>query len=458
MNRQITAVLFPLYLALYDKVLPERRAGLLPFLQEVREFLVARGVTLIDPGIITTPAEVRRAAAAAADADLIITLHLSYAPSLLVADTLQRLRLPILMLDTTKADRFDARSTPIDVGENHGIHGVMDLASVLTARRVPFDIVAGSLRDPGFAPRAEQALRALQAAALFRRQRIGLTGCPFPGMGDFAVSFPELRRRFGVTIHHVSVAEIIAAGRRVPVARIAAEVRADRQRFRLHAVDPAAHAAAVRDYLGLAAIVATRQLSGYTMNFQQVRRGLATPFYACSRLMSDGIGYAGEGDVLTSLLGQPLNHLAGEAFFAEMFCPDWRGGTLFMAHMGEIDVRFARARSRPWLAQKKALLNDQLSVYPLPALEEREVTVVNLALDAERGFRCVVARADIVRFRAKLEFGMPHFKMRPRLPLESFLECYALNGGGHHLYLATGDQRQPLRRLARHLGLAFAEI
>lgn len=458
MDRKITAVLLPLFLALYDKVRPERRAGLLPFLQEVREFLTRRGVTLIDVGIITTPAEVRRAAAAAAGADLIITLHLSYSPSLLVADTLQRLGRPILMLDTTKADRFDKRSTLTDVGENHGIHGVMDLASVLNGRGMSFEIVAGSLRAPGFAARTEEALRALQAASLFRRQRIGLTGRPFPGMGDFAVSFAELQRRFAVTVHPVSVAQIIAAGRRIPADRIDAEVKADRRRFRTGAVDAAAHAAAVRDYLALAALIASRRLHGYTMNFQQVRHGLATPFYACSRLMSEGVGYAGEGDVLTALLGRPLNSLAGEAFFTEMFCPDWRGGTLFMAHMGEIDVRFARAASRPLLAQKKALLNDRVSVYPLPTLAEREVTVVNLARDADRGFRCVVALADLVRFPAKVEFGMPHFKMKPRLPLEQFLERYSLCGGGHHLYLATGDQRQALRRMARQLGLAFAEI
>jgi len=52
-----------------------------------------------------------------------------------IADTLQRLGKPILMLDTTKAGHFDETSGPADIQENHGIHGVMDLASVLTGRR-----------------------------------------------------------------------------------------------------------------------------------------------------------------------------------------------------------------------------------------------------------------------------------------------------------------------------------
>ena len=460
MNNPINAVLFPLYLKLYDKTFPDLRTRMLPFLQQVRDFLSARGVALTDFGIVATPAEVRRAAAAAAAAraDIVIVLHLTYSPSLLVADTLQRLGSPILMLDTTPADRFDRKCTGADVSENHGIHGVMDLTSVLTGRRVPFEVVAGSLKSPDFAVRTEQALRALKAAALFRHQRIGLTGRPFAGMGDFAVKFSELKRRFGVTIHDMPVSRIIAAGRRVPSAAIAAAVQSDRRHYRLHEVDPSAHAAAVRDYLALSSIMAARNLSGYSMNFQHAWRELAVPFYGCSRLMSDGIGYAGEGDVLTALLGRPLNFLSGEAFFSEMFCPDWRGGTLFMAHMGEIDVRFRRVQERPVLAQKKALTNDRLSVYPLAALAEREVTVVNLARDAERGFRLVVARADLVRFPVIVGFEMPHFKMKPRQPLESFLEKYAQNGGGHHIYLATGDQRQSLCRMARLLGMAFAEV
>lgn len=458
MNPPINAVLFPLFLKLYDKMRPDLRGRMEPFLGQVREFLVAQGVAVADVGLIATATDVRRAAAAAARADVVITLHLTYSPSLLVADTLQKLGKPILMLDTTKAEHFDETSGPADISENHGIHGVMDLASVLTGRGVPFEVVAGSLADPELAARLQVALRALKAAALFRDQRVGLTGRPFAGMGDFAVSFAELKKRFGVTVKDVPVARIIAAAKRVPAADVAAAVEADRVRYRLHNVEPEAHAAAVRDYLALSRLLAGEGMSAYSMNFQYVRRGLATPFYACSRLLSDGIGYAGEGDVLTALLGRPLNFLAGEAFFSEMFCPDWRGGTVFMAHMGESDPRFARADVQPVLAQKQPLLSDRVSVYHLAELGAREVTLVNLARDAGRGFRFVVAQADIVRFPLKLEFAMPHFKIRPRLPLANFLERYAGCGGGHHLYLATGDQRPAVATMARQLGLAYAEV
>lgn len=458
MNTKINAVFLPLFLKLYDQMRPDLRGRLLPFVDQVRSFLVGQGVDVTDFGMVATPAEVRRAAAAAARADLIITLHLTYSPSLLVADTLERLGRPILMLDTTKAGHFNETSGPADISENHGIHGVMDLASVLTGRQVPFEVVAGTLANPAFAVRTREALRALKAAALFRNQRIGLTGHPFAGMGDFAVSFPELKKRFGVTVKQVPVARIMTAAKRVPAAEVAAEVEADRRRCRLHNVEPAPHAAAVRDYLALRAIIAADRLSGYSMNFQHVRTGIATPFYACSRLLSDGVGYAGEGDVLTALLGRPLNFLAGEAFFSEMFCPDWQGGTIFMAHMGESDPRFARAGVPPVLAQKKPLLSDRVSVYHLAELGERAVTLVNLARDAGHGFRIVTAMADIVRFPLKPEFNMPHFKIKPRRPLETFLEQYAYAGGGHHIYLATGDQRGALTVMARQLGLAFAEV
>jgi len=50
MTDPIKAVLFPLYLSLYDRVTPDLRGKMLPFLQEVRDFIAARGVALTDFG------------------------------------------------------------------------------------------------------------------------------------------------------------------------------------------------------------------------------------------------------------------------------------------------------------------------------------------------------------------------------------------------------------------------
>ncbi len=101
-------------------------------------------------------------------------------------------------------------------------------------------------------------------------------------MGDFARELRRAEERFGVTVKDVPVARIVAAGRRVAAAEVAAEGAADRARYRLQQIEPDAHAAAARDYLALRGIRATEQMSGYSRIFQHVGAGSPLPL-CCSR-------------------------------------------------------------------------------------------------------------------------------------------------------------------------------
>ena len=53
------------------------------------------------------------------------------------------------------------------------------------------------------------------------------------------------------------------------------------------------------------------------------------PFLEASKAMARGIGYAGEGDVLTSALVGTLLSVYPETSFTEMFCPNWKDGRYF---------------------------------------------------------------------------------------------------------------------------------
>ena len=48
------------------------------------------------------------------------------------------------------------------------------------------------------------------------------------------------------------------------------------------------------------------------------------PFLEIEKQMVRGIGYAGEGDVLTAALSAALASGFEETSFTEMFCPDWK--------------------------------------------------------------------------------------------------------------------------------------
>ena len=70
------------------------------------------------------------------------------------------------------------------------------------------------------------------------------------------------------------------------------------------------------------------------------RRSL--PFVAASRLMAEGIGFGGEGDLIAAAATAFFNWLNPPASFSEIFTIDFAGDSLFMSHMGEANVGMAR--------------------------------------------------------------------------------------------------------------------
>ena len=95
------------------------------------------------------------------------------------------------------------------------------------------------------------------------------------------------------------------------------------------------------------------KLAAFTVNFLEIEKdcGLPVmPFLEAGKAMSRGIGYAGEGDILTASLVGALASVYPGTSFTEMFCPDWRDNTVFLSHMGEINVDIAA--EKPVLGEK----------------------------------------------------------------------------------------------------------
>ncbi len=205
-------------------------------------------------------------------------------------------------------------------------------------------------------------------------------------------------------------------------------------------------------------IVDERGLTAYTMNFQHIGESMATPFYVCSKLMSRGIGYGGEGDVLTATLGRPLNALSSAAKFDEFFCADWKNNRILMSHMGESDSRFIKQGSSPRLAPRDALLNPHTcAIYRFQA-EPGEVTFVNISPVDGREYRVVAGLLDIVDAQILDSIEGPHFQVATRIPVGMFLERYAAQGGGHHLYIAKGNILNGLSIFCKQLGFDLRVI
>lgn len=451
--------LLPFYLKLYDDLMPERRAEFDPFVQRIADGLAKRGLTVSTAPVCRTADEFAGAVRTVEHdgADAVVTLHLAYSPSLEAIDVFCESTLPLILLDTTMDADFSIAVSPDRIMYNHGVHGVMDFASLLRRRGRAFDIVAGHDSDPATLDRTAALARAAVAAAELRGTRALRVGTAFRGMGDFAVPETVLKERFGITVHEVDLEALDAAIRTVDETVVGHELTADRRRYDCD-LDADEHRRSLRVGLGLRQLLEAGGHGAMSVNFQAFdgspRVADTMPFLEISKAMARGIGYAGEGDVLTASMVGALARAFGAATFTEIFCADWAGDTLFLSHMGEISPAVATGRPRVFAkpffvpgVPAPAVLT--CAVKPGPAV------FVNLAPGPDDGFTLIVAPVEVLAEDERLDPGMfdvVRAWIRPRLPVAEFLEAYSRVGGTHHSALVLGDLAEAVAAFGRHIG------
>jgi L-arabinose isomerase len=438
-----TIGLLPLYLELYDRLLPACRPRVEAFAGRIRRAFEARGVRVVPAPVCRRRAEFERAVRSfeTASVDAVVTLHLAYSPSLESAAALARTRLPLIVLDTTPTFAFGPGQDPAAIMDNHGIHGVQDLCNLLIRRGKPFRIEAGHWERSDVIDRVIRLLPAARMARALATARVGLVGTPFAGMGDFSVPAAVLRRALGVQVIASKPAQMRRRVRAFTAHEVGLAMVADTRRFDVGGLDILAHERSVRTGLAVRRWIADEKLTALSMNFESAgtASGLPVmPFLEISKAMARGIGYAGEGDVLTAALVGALAAGCPATTFTEMFCPDWQGGRVFLSHMGEFNLDLADGR--PQLAEPG--VNFTPAAAPVVAyarLKGGRALFVNLAPLPRGTFRLIVAPGAMLSVRGADRFTQSvRGWFKPALPLPDFLAEYSRLGGTHHAALVYG--------------------
>lgn len=452
--------LLPLYLALYDERLPEMRKVLEPFLHDIASRFLQAGIDVEAAPICRVEHEIASAVHVLeqAEIDLLVVLHLAYSPSLEAAGALAATPLPLLLLDTTLDFDFGFDVDPVRILYNHGIHGVQDLACTLRRRGKPFEIVAGHFEHSAVMERASKLARAARAARCFRTTRVLRIGPSFHAMGDFAVDERTLRKRLGIVVEQIATNELAPDVLAVEDTEIEAELTGHQVQFRCD-LPADVHRRSVRVGLGLRRRLERGGYSAFSMNFAAFDSGEGpvdtVPFLEASLAMARGIGYAGEGDVLTAALVGALAQAFGRTTFTEIFCPDWRGNTLFLSHMGEVNPELAA--STPRLFEKPYAFSDAKNPATLTcALAPGSAVLVNLAPGPADTFTLIAAPVEVLGdgTHPGLQDWIRAW-VQPRMDLAAFLEDYSRLGGTHHSALVYGVDTDAIAGLAAFAGLPF---
>jgi L-arabinose isomerase len=272
------------------------------------------------------------------------------------------------------------------------------------------------------------------------------------------VSDDVLRKVFGITVENIEPAGLAGA---VSESDVAGEIAADHQRFRVECSEEV-HARSVRVGLGLRQCLERGNFGAFSLNFLAFKDSTGpvntVPFLECCKAMARGLGYAGEGDVLTAALVGALSQGFGATTFTEIFCADWAGQSLFLSHMGEMNP--AVAATQPLLYEKEypftpALNPATLACAPRPG----RATLVNLSPGPNDTFRLITAPVEVLSDGTHPDLN--HWVrgwIRPALPVAQFLEEFSHLGGTHHSALMFGDHVTALAAFAAFLKIEHCNI
>jgi len=452
----------PLYLKLYDERVASMRCGIEEYCDSVAKALENTGVELARCDICRIAPEFDAAVGMLEDkgVDAIITLHLSYSPSLECIDALAATELPILILDTTRDFSFGFDVIEGGMLYNHGIHGVQDFCNLLRRRGKDYSLFVGHYTESDVISRISDAARAIGAAKSLKGMRVGRIGGAFDGMGDF-VPTDEAMRRLGVEVIECDGCELAQLQSTVTDAEIQKEYESD-------CLENGAGAITLEDYtfservgLGVRKWIEKERLGAFSMTFLSAGKlgGFDTmPFSESSKALARGIGYAGEGDVLTAALVGALATRFERVNFTEMFCPDWKGGAVYMSHMGESNAAL--------LENKRTVIN------PFPYADSPDPTCIfghmiagkacifNLLPNADDWFDVIIAEGEMLKLPELIKTLAAAMNgwFKPNAPLEDFLKKYSELGGTHHSALVYGVSAESLTLFAKTLGMKYTVI
>ena len=453
----------PLYIKLYDDCGSgaKARPRLEPFADRLVNELKDRNFDVLAVPFCRIKEEFAAAVAKfeAEGCKAIVTWHAAYSPSLECIDALASTELPIVVLDTTETYSMGPTLEQFEISLCHGIHGVMDMCSMLNRRGKAFAIAAGHLDHSDVMDKTAGYIRAAVAAKSMNGSNTGSIGGSFDGMGDFLVEDAEMLERFGVKVIYPEEGELAKYRAEVNEDDVKAEMAKDIENlYQIEPVDADSHARTVRNCLAVRRWIEERKLSAMTVNFREITEetGLEImPFMEASKAMARGTGYAGEGDVLTASLVGALMKGYDEVAFIEIFCPDWKGNTLLLSHMGEYNP--AVTSGKCGMKEIPFIYGDAKSpVVSYGRYKGGDAVFINLYRTKD-DFRMIISAVDMVEVRPDddtLEVRVRGW-MKPKMPIADFLEAISHVGATHHSALVYGARVSELVYFADLLGIGY---
>ncbi|MFC2159985.1 hypothetical protein ACFLQS_04650, partial [Actinomycetota bacterium] len=449
-----------IYLKLYDDLDPELINSFNPLVLRIQKDLEKKGLDVSISPACRLKSESLKAVKDFEDQDIdvIVIVHLSYATSLEATEALINTEIPIIVFNTSLKYDFSNDYNWDDVMLNHAIPGVQDMCSVLLRNNKRFLILSGHLNDSEVLDKLNGKIRSATLKKYLNNTRVGSIGGWFEGMGDFFIENKTLNKDLGVKVVDADFDDIKKNIPSPDELSVKNEIQINESEFIIDDIPKDRYLDTIRMSLAVRKWLEQEKINAFTLNFLDFAKDndfLTVPFLETSKAMARGVGYAGEGDILTASLIHALMGVYSQTSFIEMFCPDWKNDLIFIHHMAEMNINLCKAK--PALVEKDlSILGIGKIIFATGQFKEGEATIVDIA-PMNNSYSLILSKVEVITLNKILKEAIAGW-IRPDKPIDDFLTDYSEAGGTHHAAIVYGDVVEDLKDFGKILGFNVIEI
>ena len=448
--------LLPVMAVLYDTLFRDIRPKSQAFIEKISHEMSGNSLEIHSASIVSTEEEIRKAYNQFSNSgvDVLVVTHVAYCPSGQIFEALLDNDLPIVLWAAQPVaeivpEKFDIDSLLL----SHGVHGTQDLANILRRRGKAFGALHGHWQQEST---AEQLMHWAQAGHfLFKMKKSNpvVLGGHFEDMLDLQLNEDDFIKEFGVEAKYVSNQRFSELAGEVDDREIHRKIENYRSIFKWDKkLSESLVIKTARHELALRKLIANYESSAVGINFvtlceeSQIADALHV---AASSLMTEGVGYGGEGDWVTAMLVHGLQAATEGASFSEIFSVGYHDNRLLLRHWGE--GNYLLSRQQPVLRGSKYADRAEFAVIDFE-FESGVATLVNLTADANGKGQITSIAGSIEDDHLPVLDG-PRGLFKPKnSDVTELLDQYAGFGCSHHLTLVKNDCSKLLDLAAKLTG------
>jgi L-arabinose isomerase len=412
--------------------------------------------------------------------DLLICYVGTYATSSQVLAVVQRLQVPVLVLNLQPTPALSYPDT--DTAEwlaNCCACCVPEIANAFARSRIPFNVVTGLLtategHAQQYFERAWQEITEWVSAAKVVRSlhdsRIGFLGHTYPGMLDMYSDFTMHHAQLSTHIEVLEMDDLQARVDKVTEREVKAKLREINDHFEIvkpghdqisKPVTESGLRWSAQVACGLDRLVGDFDLQGLSYYY----RGLggndnellgSSLIVGNSLLTARGIPAAGEGDLKTCVAMLMMDRLDAGGSYTEFYALDFNDDFVLMGHDGPGHIKISDQKP---LLRGLGLYHGKRG-YGISVefkVKTGAVTVLGLTQTADGNLKLISAEGESLAGDT-LSIGNTNSRLKFALPPDAFFNAWCQEGPTHHCALGVGHQLSRIRKVARMLALELAII